>query len=79
MNDPHFLEKLQLALSLEREIISSSDVPSTETTPSEGPGPTPTDDLEECPCDDCQLDFADYDPEWADQLEKKYGIAKPID
>lgn len=25
-----------------------------------------------------QLDFDDYDSEWAKQLEKKYGIAKPL-
>lgn len=67
-------DKQQLPLFDLPESTTTSDAPSTETTKSEQPGQTR---ISPCAAHAFQLDFEDYDPEWANKLEKKYGIAKP--
>ena len=60
-------DEKQLTLFEQQANTMGSNAPSTETTPSEKPGPTPTEE---------QLDFEEI---WAENLRRKYGIANPID
>lgn len=74
---------------VKQELTTGSSVPSTDSTPVERPGPTPTEIVEHIMekkmrptipvLDDDVEDQLDFDSIWADKLRTKYGIRNAID